>query len=170
MNMMPLGRHAPVLQSFFPDESVAMRPAEREALQFLLPLSSEYPHIEKWFRSRVVPGLRTGTRTLICVHRQGQLVGVGIGKNEVDERKICTVRVAPSYFGRGIGLRLFDSLLRWLDTDQPHLTVSEPKLPAFERIFERYNFTRTSSHLGLYVPGVAEFSYNDYADGPLNNF
>lgn len=167
---MPLLCDVPIRPSCWLDESVAMRTTEREALAFLLPLSREYPDIENWFRWRVVPGLRAGTRTLICVHREGRLIGVGIGKHEAYERKICTVRVAPSYFGRGIGLRLFDSLLRWLDTDQPHLTVSEPKLPAFERIFERYNFKRTSSRLGLYVPGVAELSYNDYRAEPLSNF
>src|SRR3569832_1395079 len=125
---------------------------ENEALAFLLPLSQDYPNIDRWFRLTVVPGLRGGTRWRICVERHGSVVGVGIGKREPDERKICTVRVAPSYFGRGVGPRLFDSLLRWLETDQPHLTVSERKLPAFERIFERYGFKFTSSHAGLYVP------------------
>jgi ribosomal protein S18 acetylase RimI-like enzyme len=138
-----------------------LTPSEKAALAFLLPLSHDYPDIDRWFRLRVVPGLSQGTRKLICVERHGNIVGVGIGKHEVSERKICTVRVAPTYFGRGIGPRLFDSLLHWLETDQPHLTVSERKLPAFERIFERYGFKVCSSHAGLYLPGVTEHSYND---------
>ncbi|WP_309249038.1 MULTISPECIES: GNAT family N-acetyltransferase [Bradyrhizobium] len=143
--------------------ALALSATESAAIAFLLPLSRDYPEIESWFRLKVVPGLRAGTRTLICVERQASLVAVGIAKHEVDERKICTVRVMPAYFGRGIGLRLFDSLLRWLDTDQPHLTVSDSKLPAFERIFERYGFRHTSSHMNLYVPGATELSYNDVA-------
>lgn len=138
-----------------------LAPVEREALAFLLPLSHDYPNIENWFRLKVVPGLRAGARTLICVERHGSVVGVGIGKYEPEERKICTVRVAPSYFGRGIGPRLFDSLLHWLETDQPHLTISERKLPAFERIFERYGFKCSSSRANLYIPGVTELSYNE---------
>jgi len=72
------------------------------------------------------------------------------------------VRVAPSYHGRGIGLRIFDGLLRWLDTDHPYLTVNEEKFPAFERIFDSYGFTRTSVKSGLYVPNKSEFMFNEF--------
>lgn len=140
---------------------VQLRSAEAEALAFLLPLSDDYPNIGLWYRTKVVPGLRTGSRTLIRVERHGQIVGLGIGKNEPDERKICTVRVAPSHIGRGIGVRIFDILLRWLNVDQPHLTIGEAKLPAFERIFEYYGFTITSLNKGLYIPHALELGYNE---------
>lgn len=136
-------------------------PHESEALSFLLPLSYDYPDVERWFYSKVVPGLRVGHRTLFRVERHGQLVGLGIAKNELDERKICTVRVAPSHMGRGIGVRIFDGLLQWLDVDRPHLTVSARKLPIFERIFDYYGFTITSVREGLYVPGARELGYNE---------
>lgn len=134
---------------------------EMQVLSFLLPLSQDYPCIEHWYLTKVVPGLRDGTRLLLKIERHGQIVGVGIGKRDASERKICTVRVAPTYFGRGLGPRLFDELLKWLDTDNPHLTVSEVKLPLFERLFDRYGFKCTSRQSGLYVKGVTEHSYND---------
>lgn len=134
-------------------------PVEQEALEFLLSLSSEYPNIEEWYRSKVIPGLRVGTRLLLRIERGEELIGIGIGKCE-DEKKICTVRVAPSYFGRGVGIRIFDGLLRWLDTDKPHFTVSERKLSAFERIFDHYGFRLTSVHPSLYLPNVSELGYN----------
>jgi hypothetical protein len=136
-------------------------PHEAEALTFLLPLSDDYPNVERWYRSKVVPGLRVGYRRLLRIERDSQLVGLGIAKNELDERKICTVRVAPLHMGRGIGLRIFDGLLRWLDVDQPHLTVSAGKLPVFERIFDYYGFTVTSVREGVYVPGACELGYNE---------
>jgi hypothetical protein len=136
--------------------------AETRSLAFLLPLSTEYPDIAQWYMKKVVPGLSDGTRKLISVERDGSIVGIGIAKKDPLERKICTVRVAPSYFGRGIGPRLFDGLLRWLETDRPHLTISQQKLPLFERIFDRYGFKHTSSHTGLYVPGVTEHGYNHF--------
>jgi len=139
---------------------VALLPSQREALDFLLPLAADYPGIEAWFLLKVVPGLRTGTRTMLLVERDGRLVGLGIGKREAAERKICTVVVAPSHAGRGIGTGLFDGLLRWLDTDKPALTVSEGKLPVFGRIFDRYGFRLTSVHAGLYVPRAAELGFN----------
>ena len=95
------------------------------------------------------------------LERHDSLVGIGIAKQEENEQKICTVRVLSSYFGRGYGLKLFDGLLRSLTTTQPHLTVSEKKLPAFERIFDYYGFKQSSAQLGRYVPDVTEYSYND---------
>jgi len=133
---------------------------ESQALAFLRPLSEDYPDIDHWFCTKVVPGLRAGTRLLLPIERHGQLVGLGIAKNE-DERKICTVRVAPNYFGRGIGVRIFDQLLRWLNDDRPHLTVSSTKLPAFQRIFDSYGFKLTSAHRGLYVPSLCELGFNE---------
>ncbi|WP_445219295.1 GNAT family N-acetyltransferase [Bradyrhizobium sp. Pa8] len=140
---------------------LTLRDSEIEALTFLLPLSPDYPGIESWFRTKVVPGLRDESRVLFRVERHGQLVGIAIAKRYPEERKICTVRVAPQYFGRGIGVRLFDKALRWLDDDRPHLTVSEGKLPAFQRIFDFYGFDLTSIQSGLYKPNASEFSYNE---------
>jgi hypothetical protein len=146
----------------------SLRDEEREALAFLIPLSHDYPGIEDWFRRKVVPGLRSGSRLLRRVERHGQLVGIAIGKREPEENKICTVRIAPSYFGRGIGVRLFDEVLHWLNDDKPHLTVSEGRLPAFERIFDFYGFSLTSVQRGLYVPNASEIAYNEHRVSELS--
>jgi GNAT superfamily N-acetyltransferase len=148
-----------------PARKLELRAEEREALAFLLPLSEDYPRIGRWYTEKVVPGLRDGSRTLLCIRRDGNLVGLGIGKLTPDERKICTVRVAPSHFGRGIGVRIFDGLLRWLSDDRPHLTINDSKLPLFERLFEYYGFRATSAHRGLYVPHAYELAYNESEQG-----
>lgn len=140
---------------------LALEPREAEALAFILPLSADYPGIDRWYRQKVVPGLRDGSRMLVRIERDNMLVGLGIGKIEHGERKICTVRVAPSHAGRGIGVRIFDSLLKWLDVDRPHLTVTQHRLPAFERIFDYYGFGVTSIKSGLYLPNVSELGYNE---------
>jgi hypothetical protein len=134
---------------------------EQGAINFLLPLSEDYPDFELWFRTKVVPGLHLGTRRIFRIERKGDLVGIGIAKREESEKKICTVRIAQRYFGRGLGLKIFDGCLSWLDTDRPYLTVSEQKLPMFHRIFESYGFTQTSSQRGRYIPLITEFSYNE---------
>lgn len=144
-----------------PTQPLPLRDEEMEALAFLVPLSDDYPGIENWFRAKVVPGLRNDSRILLRVERHGQLIGLAIGKREPDENKICTVRIAPSYFGRGIGVRLFDEVLRWLNDDKPHLTVSERRLPSFERIFDFYGFKLTSVQRGLYIPNTSEIAYNE---------
>jgi GNAT superfamily N-acetyltransferase len=141
--------------------TIELTDAEARALAFLLPLSADYPGIARWYTKKVVPGLRCGTRMLLPIEREGALVGLGIAKNEPNERKICTVRVAPSHIGRGIGVRLFEGLLKWLDDDRPHLTVSDSKLPQFERIFDYYGFNITSARRGVYVPCAVELGYNE---------
>lgn len=147
-------------------QPLELYPSEREALSFLLPLSPDYPTIEQWFRVKVVPGLRDGTRHVLSLQRDGNLVGLGIAKSEPHERKICTVRVAPAYVGRGIGVRLFDGLLRWLNDDQPHLTVSAARFPQFERIFEYYKFRKSWAKSGLYVPTEMELGFNEHFSAP----
>lgn len=141
---------------------------EAEALAFLLPLSEDYPGIDDWYLTKVVPGLRTGSRYLLRVERGDELAGIGIGKIEAGERKICTVRVAPHFANRGIGVRIFDGLLKWLDDDRPHLTVSNHKLPLFERIFDYYGFHMSSRVEGRYVPTACELGYNELADNAFN--
>lgn len=62
---------------------------------------------------------------------------------------------------------MFDGLLKWLDDDRPHLTVSAAKLPHFERIFDYYGFDVTSAHKGLYVPQITELGYNEPVIRPV---
>ncbi|WP_339159248.1 GNAT family N-acetyltransferase [Methylobacterium bullatum] len=143
------------------ESGVSLPNEASEALAFILPLSQDYPGIEGWFLTKVVPGLRDGTRFLYRVERSGRLVGLGIAKRTQAEKKICTVRIAPDYVGRGIGLKIFDGLLHWLDTDQPHFTVGEHKLPAFDRIFDWYGFKVTSLNESLYIPQRIELAYNE---------
>jgi GNAT superfamily N-acetyltransferase len=134
---------------------------DRENIRFLLPLSPDYPGIEHWYVRKVMPGQREGTRKIIRIERQGRLVAIGIGKKERSEYKICTVRVAPEYFGRGLGIRLFGELMDWMETDRPHLTISESKLVTFASIFSRFGYQLTSTHNGLYRPGRVELLYNE---------
>lgn len=135
--------------------------AENRALDFILPLSFEYPAIESWFFDRVVPGLRNGSRKMIEIERHGRLVALGIGKMDTRESKICTVRVAPEYHGRGMGVRVFDGLMSWMGDGRPHATVSEEKLPNFERLFDHYGYVLTSTHSGRYRLGKVEYLFNE---------
>lgn len=131
-----------------------------QVLNFLMPLSNSYPLFEIWFKSKVLPGLPLRTRHIVTIERHGGVAAVGIGKRENGERKVCTIRVDPAYEGRGLGIRVLDYLLDWLDTDFPLATVSEEKMPLFERIFERYGFMLSSVENGLYRPGRVEFVFN----------
>jgi hypothetical protein len=144
---------APLVQLF--------SPLEKEILAALRPLSPDYPGIENWFLTKVIPGIDQGTRKIIRIERDNQLAALGIAKKEEGELKICTVRVMPRFTGRGLGLNVFDALLGWLETNRPHLTVSESRHSSFERILHHYGFKLTSVIRGLYLPGEVEYLYNE---------
>ena len=74
-----------------------------DSIKFLLPLSESYPEIEHWFKAKVIPGLYNETRKLFIKRRNGRIAALAIAKKTQSERKICTVRVAPEYIGKGLG-------------------------------------------------------------------
>jgi len=132
-----------------------------EILSFLLPLSSEYPGIQDWYFNKVIPGEQANTRKTIRIYRDNRLVGLGIGKKEAFEEKICTVRVLPEYAGQGIGSEIFERLMEWIGSDQPVITVNDSKVALFEPIFKKFGFRLTSIQRGVYAEGALEFFYNE---------
>jgi len=133
----------------------------RENLHFLQLMSADYPDIANWYLNKVMPELRSGTRKVIQIRQNDTLVAIGIGKKTSSETKVCTVRVAPEYVGRGFGRKIFDNLIEWLDVDRPFITVGESKSQCFEKIFSDYGFLLTSARNGFYVPNRVELFFNE---------
>lgn len=138
-----------------------------ECLNFLLPMSDSYPEIETWFMKQVVPGLYDDTRKLFIYRRNNKIVALGIAKKTTDELKICTIRVAPEFVGKGFGIKLFKQAMDWLGTNKPHLTVSEDHLADFKRIFDHFGYQLTSERNDLYRFGKVEYFFNE--SNILNN-
>jgi len=131
------------------------------SLEFIRPLSDGYPEIDRWFGRKVVPGLYDGTRKLFIHRRNGQIAALAIAKRTETELKVCTVRVAKDFIGKGLGVRLFKEAMEWLGTDKPHLTVGEDALPDFEKVFAHFGYQLTSTAKGLYHPHKVEYLYNE---------
>lgn len=123
-------------------------------------LRSSYPHFDRWFASKVIPGIRAGERTLLLEERDSVAVGLLIVKHSAAERKLCTLRVRPAYESRGLGVRLFQSAFHMLGTERPLLSVSELAMPKFERLFKYFGFEQAAQYHGRYTPTVSELSYN----------
>lgn len=47
-------------------------------------------------------------------------------------------------------------------TAKPLLSISEDKLPEFEKIFNYFGFVKTETYHNLYYPNTTEISYNVY--------
>ena len=127
-------------------------------------LRSSYPLFDQWFTTKVLPGIHEGERTLLIEKRGSLAVGFLILKHTDTEKKLCTLRVRPSYESKGLGVRLFQAAFQLLGTERPLLSVSELAVPKFERIFKYFGFAQEAEYQGRYIPMVDELAYNGLLD------
>lgn len=131
------------------------------AKDLLSSLDVHYPGFEHWYINKCMPGVLVGDDVMIVAKDQGKLVGVALGKKREDETKLRCVRVLPQYQNRGAGLHLIDRMLKALDCDKPHCTVSEELLHQYSRAFvNRYHFDLTEVVKGLYRKQKLEYVFN----------
>ncbi|ADL54930.1 hypothetical protein [Gallionella capsiferriformans] len=123
-------------------------------------LEKSYPNFQYWFESQVVRGILGGSRSFVIELRDGKMAGVAILKDTPEEKKICTISVCDEFKSKGMGVRLFEKSMRLLDTDKPLASVSESRLPEFEKIFEYLDYDYSAEYHGLYLPQRKEFSFN----------
>lgn len=119
-----------------------------------------YPEFDKWLAERVVPGLKTGERSILMEYRQGQLAALAILKDADEEKKLCCLRVLPGFQDTGLGYRMFEKAFDQLETRSPLLSVAEERLPVFKRLFDHFGFELAGTHHGLYREGRMEFAFN----------
>lgn len=123
-------------------------------------LSCEYPNFEYWFYFKVLPEVNKGIRTINLRTHNGKIAGISILKKAFEEKKICTLWVAPEFRGKGLGDSLLCEAKKFLDTEHPLITVSEKRVNDFLPLFERHNFHMHSEHLSFYENGIFEYSFN----------
>lgn len=131
-----------------------------DIFSFLVEASKYYPSFHEWYFNKVVPDIQSGNRKIISEIRDGKIAGIAILKDTKEEKKICTLRISPDFQNRGIGVRLFKKSFDVLQTNTPFLTVSEEKLPEFQKIFDYFNFELTSIDDGKYRYGKKEYIFN----------
>lgn len=141
-------------------DEAQLRRIAREVFNNISHLEEAYPNFADWFFSKVTSGLVNGTRSLIIELRDGKMAGVSILKDTLTEKKICTISVADEFKAKGLGYRMFEKSMRQLNTDKPLATVSEDRMPEFEKIFRHLNYEYSAEYHGLYLPKKSEFSFN----------
>lgn len=135
---------------------------ELAIFRFLYEAKNYYPSFDSWYFQKVIPEARIGKREIISEVRDGKIVGVMILKNTSEEKKICSLRVSDEFQNHGLGVRMFEKAFKILETDKPFLTVSEEKLPSFQKIFTYFQFTQTERLENYYREGKKEFSFNGH--------
>lgn len=132
-----------------------------DIFSFLVEASKYYPSFHEWYFNKVVPDIQNGNRKIVSEIRDGKIAGIAILKDTGEEKKICTLRISPDFQNRGIGVRLFKKSFEILQTNKPFLTVSEEKLPEFQKIFDYFNFELSSIADGMYRHGKKEYIFNN---------
>ena len=127
-------------------------------------LRDSYPGFDEWLLSKVIPGIYAGERTAVVEMRGSAVAGLLIVKHSDGEKKLCTLRVRPNFECRGLGVRLFETAFDLLGTDRPLLSVSEPSMPKFLRLFMHFGFSKEAVYGGRYLPHVNELSYNGHLE------
>ena len=127
---------------------------------FLAEARQYYPSFDMWYFQKVIPEIRSGKREILSEVRDGKIVAIAILKNTSQEKKICTVRVSEEFKNKGLGIRLFQKAFKILQTDKPFLTVSEEKLPDFQKIFDYFKFEQTAVLENYYREGKKEYIFN----------
>jgi hypothetical protein len=89
-----------------------------------------------------------------------RVAGIAIVKEDLAERKLCSLRVDPEFIGSGIGVKLFDECFEILSTTKPLLSVSEESLSSFDRVFKYFKFELAGRYQDLYRSRSTEFSFN----------
>lgn len=119
-----------------------------------------YPNFDVWYFTNVIPSLKNGSKKMIVSQINKNLRGLAILK--YSEKKICHLSVMDLYKNKGYGIKLFEQSFNELKTDKPFLTVSEEKLPEFEKIFKYFDFKLTNVIEGYYRKNKKEYFYNQY--------
>lgn len=104
-------------------------------------IKKDYEHFFKWYWSVAIPKLINKQMEFILTIDDLKIIGVLIAKKELDERKICTLYVSNNYQNKGIGTQLLNEAFKYLETTKPIITFSDYKLPIFQNIIDKYNWS-----------------------------
>lgn len=137
-----------------------------EIYELTIHLNGTYPGYKEWFYDKQIKECLTPNRNIIFVKNEdGKIIALSCLKKDDEEKKICTLFVSDEYRKQGLGSLLFEESMKFLETTKPLVTLTEDKLPMFEKNVTKYNWELTEIVDGIYNDGIREFCFN----GQLTN-
>lgn len=128
---------------------------------FLGQLVFEYRGFYDWYYSLFTDNIELNAiREIILCEDFFRIAGVAIIKKDLNEKKICTLRVAKEFQNQGIGHNLFEMCMELLNTDKPMITLNKTRLHQFEKLLKYYNFELEQSQKHYYKIFSTELVYN----------
>ena len=129
--------------------------------KFVRRLSIEYPDFINWFNNLFTDSkeLKLDREIIICESNY-KIVGLAILKSSDYEKKICTLRVDRRYQHQGIGKKLIQLSLEWLEDDYPVITMHKSKQVQFDSLLKYYGFRLEQTQPHYYSIFSTEYVYN----------
>lgn len=140
-----------------------------EIYRFLGRLVFEYQGFQSWYQGLFSAWfeLKCNREIIIC-EDQLHIVGIAILKNDSEEKKICTLRVAEAYQRQGIGHNLVEMCMNQLNAEKPMITLHKSKLGQFEKLLSYYDFELEQTQRHYYGIFSTELVFNGLL--PQRNF
>lgn len=91
---------------------------------YLMLACTDYPDFSEWFSGMFDGVILKGNREIIFCEDNNVIAGVIVLKTG-KEKKICTLYVSPYFRGNGIGTRLVELGMEWLQDKKPMMTFNE---------------------------------------------
>ena len=136
---------------------------QSEIYKFLYRLVFEYQGFRSWYQRLYTEEFELKyNREIIICEDQFRIVGVAIIKNDLQEKKICTLRVTREYQHQGIGHNLVEMCMQQLHTDKPMITLHKSKLNQFEKLLSYYNFELEQTQKHYYSIFSTELVFNGF--------
>ena len=137
---------------------------EKVLVTFLF-LEQDYPGFSSWYKTKVMPGLRGGSRHIYIATsdvNSDDIAAVMILKNSSEEKKICTLYVMEEFRLQGLGTTMVDLAMKSLQFDAPIITVSGSHRVGYEKLFEKFGVEHYQEYSNYYKTNETEHSYNGY--------
>ncbi len=147
--------------SVFKKNKIAFSDFVNKAYVLTDSLNSLYPDYTKWYFSKVIPGVIEGNREILICTIDKSVAGILILKNQVTEKKICTLFIVEKFQKLGVAEKLVRKACDLLGTKTPLFTVSSSNFNEFKNLILKFEWERTQTlPIGFYNLEYEEFVYN----------
>ena len=137
-------------------------PCAKDLYRTLTPISLYYPGFCDWYDSKVVSSTPQNERAIFTYRDGADIAAVAIAKRNREERKLCTLWVAPRYRCRGLGANLVNEACLWLNTSSPLMTVPGELVGEFRGLFAALAFDQFTVVRNYYRPNSLEYVFNGH--------
>lgn len=124
---------------------------------------NDYFEQKEWYLKKQLPGIITNERDILFVRNPenyNEIIAVSCLKKTHKERKICMLYVCEKYRHQGIGTKIIEEAMKWLETTKPLITFADYKLEMFKPIIKKYKWQLVEVVEGLYNGHSKELCFN----------